>query len=62
MKTIQQIDHKALMHLKACRGRLTFQQYATLKGQVLAGDGDGALKGLRRILSREEPSRDNTAR
>lgn len=58
MKTIQQIDHKALILVKASRGRLTAQQYATIKGQVLAGNGDGALKGLRRILSREEPSRD----
>lgn len=64
MKTLQQIDHKALRRIKdeAYRGRLTFQQYATLKGQVLAGDGDGALKGLRRILSREEPSRDSKIR
>ena len=46
------IDFKALMHVEACKGRLTRQEYATLKGQVLAGDGDGALKGLRRILSR----------
>ena len=60
MKTLQQIDHKALRLIKneAYRGRLTFQQYATLKGQVLAGDSDGALKGLRRILARKEPSRD----
>ena len=62
MKTIQQIDHKALILIKARRSRLNAQQYATLKGQVLAGDGDGALKGLRRILSREEPSRDSQTR
>lgn len=62
MKTIQQIDHKALILIKARRRRLTAQQYATLKGQVLAGDGDGALKGLRRILSREEPSCDSQTR
>jgi hypothetical protein len=47
------IDSKALIHVKACRGRLTTQQYRTLRGQVLAGDGDGALRGLRKILAKE---------
>lgn len=42
------------MNLKACRDRLTKQQYKTLKGQILAGDGDGAMKGLRRVLMRNE--------
>ena len=50
---MHKIDFKALMHVMACRDRLTAQQYHTLRGQVLAGDGDGALKGLRKILSRE---------
>ena len=45
-----QIDYKALLHVEACKGRLTAQQYRTLKGQVLAGDSGGALKGLRVIL------------
>ena len=48
---MKQIDFKALMHVKACKNRLTPQQYRTLRGQVLAGDGDGAMKGLRRLLS-----------
>lgn len=47
---MQKIDFKALMHVTACRDRLTPQQYRTLRGQVLAGDGDGALKGLRKLL------------
>ena len=46
------IDFKALMHIEGCKDRLTRQEYSTLRGQALAGDGDGALKGLRRILSR----------
>ena len=45
-----QINYKALIQIKACRGRLTPQQYRTLKGQVLAGDADGALRGLRTLL------------
>lgn len=47
-----QINYKALIQVKACRDRLTAQQYKTLKGQVLAGDADGALRGLRSILLR----------
>ena len=46
-----QINSKALMQVKACRDRLTPQQYRTLRGQVLAGDADGALKGLRKLLT-----------
>lgn len=45
------IDQKALTYIKYCRDRLTPQQYRTLRGQVLAGDGDGALRGLRKILT-----------
>jgi hypothetical protein len=30
--------------------RLTKQQYKTLRGQCLAGDAVGALKGLNKIL------------
>jgi len=47
---MQKIDVKALIQLKANRGRLTWQQYKTLKGQILTGDSDGAMKGLRKIL------------
>lgn len=32
---------------------LTTQQYKTLKGQVLSGVPDAALRGLRRILMRQ---------
>lgn len=49
---MQRIDFKALMHVKACKDRLTVQQYSTLKGQILAGDSDGAMKGLRKLLCR----------
>lgn len=49
---MQRFDVRAAMNLKACRDRLTKQQYKTLKGQILAGDGEGAMKGLRRLLQR----------
>ena len=54
---MQQIDVRAFMQIKATRNRLTRQQYKTLRGQVLAGDPDGAMRGLRKILSRREVSR-----
>lgn len=41
------------MHIKACRDRLTPHQYRTLRGQVLSGNGDGAMRGLRTILNRK---------
>lgn len=56
MKTteLKRIDVRAVIQLKACRDRLTKQQYKTLKGQILAGDGDGAMRGLRKILRRQQ--------
>lgn len=46
------IDTGALMILRNTNHRLSKQQYKTLRGQVLAGDPDGAMKGLRNILQR----------
>ena len=45
---------KELTVLKYTRGHLTRQQYKTLKGQILAGDPAGAMRGLARILDRLE--------
>ena len=47
---MKQIDVNALIQLKGARPRLTHQQYKTLRGQVLAGEPDAAMKGLRKIL------------
>jgi len=33
-------------------GKISYQQYAKLRGQALAGDVDGAVKGLGRVLLR----------
>lgn len=43
---------EALRLLKIHSAHLTKQQYKTLRGQVLAGDAVGAMRGLRKILSR----------
>lgn len=50
---MQKIDFKALIQVQASRHRLKPEQYRTLRQQVLAGDPDGALRGLREILLME---------
>lgn len=47
------IDVGALRKLKEFRHCLTRQQLKTLRGQVLAGDAVGAMKGLCRILANQ---------
>ena len=53
------IDVDALLQIKKMRTQLTAQQYKTLRGQVLAGDADGAIKGLRRLV-KEQNNATNT--
>ena len=53
MSEVVHVDFRALKQLKACKERLTKQQYTALRGQILAGDPSGALKGLRTILHRK---------
>ena len=38
--------------LKRHKKHLTKQQYRTLKGQILVGDKEAAMKGLKKILKR----------
>ena len=49
---MKEIDTKTLRLLKTHSGSLTKQQYKTLRGQVLAGDRDAAMRGLQTILGR----------
>jgi transcriptional regulator with XRE-family HTH domain len=49
-RNVAKIDTSALVRLKDASWSLTRQQYKTLRGQVLAGDPQGALKGLQKIL------------
>ena len=44
----------AMAQLNVMRHRLTKQQYKTLRGQILAGDSTGAMRGLVTILQREK--------
>lgn len=44
------VNQKAMKTLKGFRDRLSKQQYKTIRGQILAGDDAGALKGLKKLL------------
>lgn len=54
---------KALVIIQTNNPYLTRQQFKTLRGQILAGDPEGAMKGLQNILTRrqdhEHPTRQN---
>lgn len=38
--------------IKSKREYLTAQQYKTLKGQAIAGDTDGAIRGLEKMIAK----------
>lgn len=44
--------HRVLTELRSryLKGQITPQQYRTIRGQAVAGDVDGATKGLARIV------------
>ena len=42
--------HYALGYLLSYKGYLPRQAYKTLKGQILAGDPEGAMRGLKKLL------------
>ena len=44
------VDQQALKAIKQARPMLTEQQYRTLRGSVLAGEAEGAMKGMRKII------------
>lgn len=52
MKTQNPTDMRLILRVLKETDVLTKQQHRTLEGQVLAGDVDGAKKGLRRIIRR----------
>lgn len=56
------IDFDALLVIEKARAHLTKQQYNTLKGQVLAGHPEAALKGLHKIKSKGAKRNDNKTR
>lgn len=53
---MQEINIGAMIRLKHARHLLTAKQYRTIRGQILAGDAMGAMRGLRRLLERRSPA------
>ena len=53
-RMIAMVDKKALGRLLASKQMLTRQQYKTIKGQILAGDAEGAMRGLEKIKAQKE--------
>lgn len=43
----------AMTELKSYGKHITKQQYRTIKGQILSGDIDAAMRGLDRVLKRK---------
>lgn len=43
---------QAMRYLSLSRSVLTRQQFLTLRGQIIHGDPNGALRGLKRLLMR----------
>ena len=43
----------ALLFLKANRDALTRRQITTIRGQILHGDVDGAVRGIERIVEKK---------
>lgn len=46
------VTQKALGRLRAANRSLTPQQFKTLRGQILAGNAEAAMRGLEKILQR----------
>lgn len=44
------VNQAAMRTLKGYRDQLSKQQYKTIRGQILAGDDTGAMKGLKKLL------------
>lgn len=48
------VDNKALGRLLASKQKLTRQQYKTLKGQILSGNAEGAMRGLEKLTTHKK--------
>lgn len=46
------LDTGALLILRNVKPWLTKQQYKTIRGQILSGDADAAMRGLRNVLQK----------
>ena len=44
---------EAMKTLKSYKPELSRQQYSTLKGQILSGNIEGAMKGLQKLIGKK---------
>lgn len=58
MGTKNTVDTQALRYLNCVRPILTRQQFLTLRGQIIHGDTNGALRGLERLIRGKEARRE----
>ena len=58
MTALNPINQHALITLNRARNRLTPQQFKTIRGQVLAGDTDGAMRGLLKLIKKPKERTD----
>lgn len=54
------VDTRALGHLRNAKRQLTRQQFQTLRGQILAGNAEAAMKGLENLLERRKANETTT--
>ena len=54
MDAMNTVNTQALIQLNRVRKRLTPQQYKTIRGQILASNAEGALRGLQKLLNTEK--------
>lgn len=47
---MSEVNQRAIATLNSYRRKLTRQQYKTLRGQILNGNDEGAMKGLYRLV------------
>ena len=50
----ENINIGALIKLDKRKHLFTQQQYKTFRGQILAGNAEGALKGINRLIKRKK--------
>lgn len=51
---MSEVNQRAIATLKSYKRKLTRQQYKTLRGQILKGNDEGAMKGLHKLIGGAE--------
>lgn len=62
MNTPNPTNTAALNIINRYRRMLTTQQFKTMRGQILAGNAEGALRGLKKTLERNARAHEHQTR